>query len=179
MDANDFSRRTFATATGAAALGLASGAGRSAPEDSLGISASNLAIRQEVVFDAKPERVYRVLTDARLFDKVVLLSGVVASMALKTAPSRISAEAGGAFSIFGDYITGRHIELTPSVRVIQAWRAGSWPSHVYSIVRFELTPASGGTRLQFDHTGFPNAEAISLATGWRKHYWTPMAKVLA
>jgi activator of HSP90 ATPase len=169
MDANTFSRRAFAAATGAAAAGLAAGAARSAPDESLGISGSNSAIHQEVVFDASPERVYAVLTEARLFDKVVLLSGAVASMALKATPSQISAAAGGAFSIFGDYITGRHVELTPGVRVIQAWRAGSWPPHIYSIVRFELAPISGRTRLQFDHTGFPNGEAISLATGWQEH----------
>lgn len=179
MDANNFSRRAFATAAGAAAVGLTGGAARSAPDESLGISGSNLAIRQEVVFDASPERVYAVLTDAQLFDRVVLLSGAVASMALKTTPTRISAEAGGAFSLFGDYITGRQIELTPSVRVIQAWRSASWAPHIYSIVRFELVPNSGGTRLLFDQTGFPNAEATSLATGWQEHYWAPMAKVLA
>ena len=176
---DDFSRRAFAAAAGAAAVGLTAGAARSAPDADLGISGSNSAIHQEAVFGASPQRVYAVLTDARLFDKVVLLSGAVASMALKTTPARISAEAGGAFSIFGDYITGRHIELTPGVRIIQAWRAASWPPHIYSIVRFELAPSSGGTRLQFDHTGFPNAEAVSLATGWREHYWAPMAKVLA
>ena len=143
------------------------------------ISGSNSAIHQEVVFDASPERVYAVLTDARLFDKVVLLGGAVASMALTATPAQISAEAGGAFSIFGGYINGRHIELTPGVRVVQAWRAGSWAPHIYSIVRFELVPNSGGTRLLFDQTGFPNAEATSLATGWQEHYWAPMAKVLA
>jgi len=179
MDANNFSRRAFSTAAGAAAVGLAAGPARSASDESLGISGSNSAIHQEVVFDASPERVYGVLTDARLFDKVVLLSGAVASMALKTTPAQISAEAGGAFSIFGDYITGRHIELTPSVRVVQAWRSRSWPPHIYSIVKFELVPSSGGTRLQFDHTGFPNDDAMSLATGWQEHYWAPMAKVLA
>jgi uncharacterized protein YndB with AHSA1/START domain len=179
MDANNFSRRAFASAAGAAAVELAAGDARPAPDTSLGITGSNSAIRQEVVFNASPERVYAVLTDARLFDKVVLLSGALTSMALTPTPAQISTEAGGAFSIFGDYITGRHIELTPSVRVIQAWRSRSWLPHIYSIVRFEMAPSPGGTRLQFDHTGFPNADAMSLATGWQEHYWAPMAKVLA
>ena len=31
----------------------------------------------------------------------------------------------------------------------------------------------------FDHTGFPNDEAASLASGWQEHYWAPLSKVLA
>src|SRR5580700_5354151 len=81
MDANNFSRRAFATAAGAAAVGFAAGAARSAPDESLGISGSGSTIHQEADFNASPERVYDVLTQARLFDKVVLLSGAVASMA--------------------------------------------------------------------------------------------------
>lgn len=120
-----------------------------------------------------------MLIDANAFAKVVVFSGAVQAMALKATPVRISSEPGGEFSLFGGYITGRHIEMTPGVRLIQAWRAASWQPHVFSIVRFELSPDPEGARLIFDHTGFPNAEAAVLASGWRKHYWAPMAKVLA
>lgn len=188
MTSHDFSRRSFAIAAGsiATALGVA-GAARSDTADGpppptaedLGISRSNGAIHQDTVFKASPEGVYRVLTDARQFDRVVLLSGAIQAMKLKAAPARISAELGGTFSLFGGYVTGRHIEMTPGVRLVQAWRAGSWAAHIYSIVRFELAAEPQGTRLSFDQTGFPNDEALSLATGWRAHYWAPMAKVLA
>jgi uncharacterized protein YndB with AHSA1/START domain len=186
MTSQPLSRRAFAVAAGSVATGLAAiPAARatdgqtSPPPEDLGISGSNSAIHQEVDFNASPVRAYDVLTDARLFAKVVLLSGAMQAMALQATPTRISPEVGGAFALFGGYITGRHLELTPGVRLIQAWRAGSWPPHVYSIVRFELVPRPQGVRLVFDHTGFPNDEAVSLATGWREHYWAPMAKVLA
>ena len=172
------SRRAFAVATGSLMTGF-SAAARAAPAGDLGISTSADAIHQEVVFKASPARVYRVLTNARLFDKVVVLSGALQAMKLQTSHGTLSGREGDAFALFGGYITGRNIELTPGVRVIQAWRAGSWAPHIYSIVRFELVPNSGGTRLLFDQTGFPNAEATSLATGWQEHYWAPMAKVLA
>jgi hypothetical protein len=31
----------------------------------------------------------------------------------------------------------------------------------------------------FDHTGFPNGAAESLAAGWKGNYWKPMEIVLS
>jgi activator of HSP90 ATPase len=53
-------------------------------------------------------------------------------------PTEISREAGGTFALFGGYITGRHVELVPNERIVQAWRAGGWDPGVYSIAKFEL-----------------------------------------
>ncbi len=100
-------------------------------------------------------------------------------MHLPDKPAEISSEAGGAFALYGGYITGRQVELVPNVRIVQAWRAGSWPPGAYSIVRFELVEQGPGSKIVFDHTGFPKGEAESLASGWRVHYWEPLAKVLA
>jgi len=55
------------------------------------------------------------------------------------------------------YIVGRHIELVPHELIVQAWRVGNWNRGVYSLVRFELLDLSPGTRIVFDHTGFPPA----------------------
>jgi activator of HSP90 ATPase len=181
------SRRAFSAsaATFAAALGVVRPA-RSAqaesaapPAGALGISATNAAIHQEVVFNASPARVYHALTDPREFDKIVLLSGAVQAMALKNTPAEISSAPGGPFAVFGGYITGRQLELLPNTRIIQVWHSASWPPHIYSIARFELSEHPDGTKLLFDHTGFPSSDAASLATGWQQHYWEPLAKVLA
>ena len=180
MITGSLSRRAFTLAAGSL---VAASAARSAPgepsAETLGVTGANAAIHQEVVFKATPERLYHVLTDAEQFDKVVLLSGAIQAMALKAAPCRILAEPGGAFSLFGGYITGRQLALSPGERIVQAWRSASWPPHIYSIVRFEFAPHPEGVKLAFDHTGFPNEEAVSLANGWREHYWGPLAKVLA
>jgi activator of HSP90 ATPase len=151
---------------------------KAGPDDGLGIDRSAAAIRQEVAFEASPARVYRALTDARLFDRVVALSGARKSLGPAIEPAQISLAAGGAFSLFGGYITGRQIELTPGVRLVQAWRAASWPEHIFSIVRFELASEGQTARLTFDHTGFPSAEAAHLAAGWRENYWEPIRQVL-
>jgi activator of HSP90 ATPase len=67
----------------------------------------------------------------------------------------------------------------PNELVVQAWRVGSWSPGVYSIVRFELTDESGGTKILFDHGAFPNGRAADLASGWKEHYWDPLEKFLS
>ncbi len=177
------SRRDVFLSAGAIAAGLgAARAADSAPSEAPGeISRSRAAIHQEVHFSASPARVYRVLTVAAEFDKVVALSRAMNS-ALKsklgTRPTRIAARPGGAFALFGGYITGFNLELAPAVRLVQAWREASWPPGLYSVARFALASQGGGTRLVFDHTGIPDADAEDLAEGWRADYWEPLAKVL-
>ena len=91
----------------------------------------------------------------------------------------ISAEPGGAVSLFGGDIRARNVELLPGKRVVQAWRSQAWPEGVYSIVRFELTADGGGTLLTFDQAGYPDGAHDMLAGGWPKMYWTPMSELLA
>lgn len=143
------------------------------------ISRTAESIHQEPIIKASRSRVYEALTEAKQFDKIVLLSGVMQTMHVADKPAEISREVGGPFSLFGGYITGRHVELVPNERIVQAWRAGAWPAGIYSIARFDLVEQGSGTRIVFDHTGFPEGEAESLASGWKAHYWEPMQKLLA
>jgi activator of HSP90 ATPase len=144
-----------------------------------GVSHTAESIHQEPVFAASPKRVYEALTEAKQFTRVVQLSGALQAMHLPDKPAQISREAGGAFALYGGFITGRHVELVPNARIVQAWRAGDWPPGVYSIARFELVEQGSGCKIVFDHTGFPKGDAESLASGWKEHYWEPLAKVLA
>lgn len=144
------------------------------------ISHTSEAIHQEPVFTASPRRVYEALTDASQFDKVVQLSGAMKSgMISGETHTKIGGEAGGAFSLFAGVIAGRQIELVPNVRIVQAWRAADWDPGVYSIAKFDLKEEGSGTRVVFDHTGFPVGQAEHLAQGWKVNYWEPLAKVLA
>ena len=172
-------RRVIAGLTlGAGAAAVAAVAARKGPAQEISRTAES--IHQEVPFEAPPERVYAALIDEKQFQQVVLLSGAVQSGMVKaTQPAQISAQVGGAFSIFGGFVTGRQIELVPNVRIVQAWRPGDWPAGVYSIARFELARKGSGTLLVFEHTGFPSGAADHLAQGWKLNYWQPLAKVLA
>jgi uncharacterized protein YndB with AHSA1/START domain len=138
------------------------------------------AIRQEVTLDASPQRVYEALTAAKDFDMITRLSdGAALLAAVGAKPTAISTEVGGEFTLFGGYVTGRHVEMLPNERLVQAWRAGSWKPGEFSIAAFNLTAEGGKTKLKFDHRGFPNGNGASLARGWHVHYWEPLAKFLA
>ena len=144
-----------------------------------GITHNADAIHQEVVFKAAPKRLYDALTDASQFQKVQSLSAAMKSVDANSHPAVLSREPGGAFSLFGDYVTGRQIELVANQRIVQAWRPGSWAPGIYSIARFELTEQGSATKLVFDHTGFPAGTAEHLAAGWYANYWEPLEKFLA
>src|SRR5215469_9450563 len=161
--------------------GLALGSARAWAGTEEEISHSAESIHQEPVFKASRKRVYDALTETKQFDKIIELSGVVKSGMLPEAnkPTQISREEGGAFAIFGGYITGRKIDVVPGVRIVQAWRVGSLNPGVYSIVKFELTEQGAGTKIVFDHTGFPEGKAQHLADGWKANYWEPLQKYLA
>jgi uncharacterized protein YndB with AHSA1/START domain len=125
-------------------------------------------IHQEITVDADCARVYQALTDAEEFGQVT--GGAVT----------LTADAGSAFSLFGDHITGRNIELVPNRRLVQAWRAASWPEGQYSIVQFQLEDGGGGvTTLVLDHTSFPEEAHDDLAAGWIKMYWEPLKQHLS
>jgi len=160
-------------------LGSISMAEESALATAEEISHSQESIHQEVHLSAAPQRVYGALTNQDQFQKITQLSAAVTSGMVKGGTAaQISKEAGGTFSLFGGIISGRMIELVPNERIVQAWRAGDWPSGVYSIARFELRPDGKGTRLVFDHTGFPAGAAGHLAAGWKGNYWEPLSRVL-
>lgn len=161
-------------------LAAAANADAAQPQTGAGLSQSSQAIHQKVILSAKRQRVYDVLTSAKQFDALTRLSDAVS---LVTAPNAqataISGEAGGSFTLFGGYITGRHLEMVPGERLVQAWRAGSWEPGDYSVVKFTLFDQGAGCRLVLDHRGFPEGQGASLAYGWRVHYWEPLTKLLA
>ena len=145
-----------------------------------GISHTAESIHQEPVFQATRKRVYEALTEAKQFDRIVQLSGAMQSgMALGKKPTEISRQVGGAFTLFGGHILGRHVDLVPYERIVQAWRVVDWNLGVYSIVKFELTEQGSSTKIVFDHAGFPAGKAQHLAEGWKANYWLPLQKFLS
>jgi uncharacterized protein YndB with AHSA1/START domain len=172
-------RRELIAGAGIAFGGLALGSTGGWAEAAEEISHAAESIHQEPVFKASRKRVYEALTDAKQFDKVVQLSAAMKSgMAPGAKPTEIGREAGGAFELFGGYVTGRHLELVPNERIVQAWRAGSWDPGDYSIAKFQLVEQGAGTKIVFDHAGFPKGKAGHLAEGWKMNYWEPLEKFL-
>jgi activator of HSP90 ATPase len=161
------------------ALGkTATGASAARPADENGLSKTAEAIHQESIFKASPKRIYDALMDEEQFQKIELLSLAMPALDLKNKPANISREVGGSFSIFGAYILGRQLELVPNQRIVQAWREIIWDPGVFSIAKFELVEQGTGTKLVFDHTGFPAGAGEHLAVGWKSHYWESLEKFL-
>ncbi len=125
-----------------------------------------MAIHQTIKIKASPERIYSALLSADEFGQVT------------GAPAEIAQVEGGAFSCFGGQIVGRHIELDPNKRIVQAWRAGPWPEGAYSIVKFEIAEAGATSTLSLEHTGFPEGTEAHLEGGWHKMYWEPLKAYL-
>ncbi len=172
-------RRDVITAISIAGSSLAMNA-RAAGALSEEISRQQESIHQEIWLRASAARVYLALTDPEQFQKITMLgAGASSGMVNSATTAQISSEVGGAFELFGGIIYGRHIELRPNERIVQAWRETGWPPGVYSIARFELRTEGKGTRLLFDHTGFPTGTAEHLAEGWKGNYWEPLGKLLS
>jgi activator of HSP90 ATPase len=144
-----------------------------------GVSHDAEAIHQQVLMPMSAAKIYDVLTIAELFQKMSLFSTDVPAALLNAHPAQLSNEPGSAFNLFGGIIEGRHIELVPAKRVVQAWRVSEWDPGLYSIARFELEQHDASTKIIFDHTGFPKGAGDHLASGWRTHYWEGLMKLLS
>jgi activator of HSP90 ATPase len=172
-------RRQMLVGTTAVLTGLGFGPLSAVAHTEEGVSRTAESIHQEAVFKANPKRVYEALTDEKQFEKVTQLSAAIQSgAALGNKPTQIAPEAGRPFTIFRGHIVGRHIELVPNQRIVQAWRVVDWDPGIYSIVKFELTRQDSGTKIIFDHAGFPQGKGQHLADGWKANYWEPLEKYL-
>jgi activator of HSP90 ATPase len=178
LSRREFSGRLGSLLSTAAIAGTAFGNTRA--QDATGAGSATVvshtaeSIHQEVVFKASPARVYAALTDGAQFTKATALLTDMAE-----GPAEISRDPGGPFVLFGGRILGRHVELVPNERIVQAWRAASWDEGIYSIAKFVLKEEVAGTRIVFDHTGFPVGDGEHLASGWKAHYWEPLEKYFA
>jgi activator of HSP90 ATPase len=173
-----FTRRKAVAGFAITLTGAASGSNNAWARSEEEVSHTAESIHQELVFKASRKRVYEALTDSKQFDKVTELSGAMKSMALGNKATEISRDEGGSFVLFGGHIIGRHVELVPNELIVQAWRVDGWDPGVYSIAKFELVEMGSGTKVVFDHNGFPKGLGKHLATGWTEHYWQPLQKLL-
>ena len=95
--------------------------------------------------------------------------------AMTGSPARVTARVGGKFSAWDGYITGKTLELIPSVRIVQAWRTSEFAdTDPDSMLEITLRPVKGGTRLTLRHSGIPEGQAESYEAGWEESYFTPM-----
>ncbi|MBI2391459.1 MAG: SRPBCC domain-containing protein [Deltaproteobacteria bacterium] len=86
-----------------------------------------------------------------------------------------TAKAGGKFSTFDGYASGKYTELVPAERIVMSWRASDFPEGAPdSRVEVLFQPASGGTRVTILHAELPPGTEEQFRKGWRRYYETPM-----
>jgi activator of HSP90 ATPase len=133
-------------------------------------SAKGITIHQSAYFKVALARVY-----STLLSSVAFSACTKKSFDMFTASSaKIDSVVGGTFSLFDGHITGRILELVPDQRIVEAWRVVDWPAGVYSIARFDIGAEGSGTRVTFEHVGFPEGLKEHLSIGWQQHYWDAM-----
>ena len=114
-------------------------------------------IRQTVTFSASPEQVYEVIMDTKKHES---LSGEKASICTKI---------GGAFTAWGEHISGFNLVLQPGRRIVQAWRAHDWWADHFSIATFDLCKVDGGTELASRRSAYRLTDStVILADGLKR-----------
>ena len=127
-------------------------------------SINNFAIHLEKTYPTTPDRIYKLLINGAQF-------GDVTGM-----PGKGGGTEGAMFSIFGDFVTGRQIELVQNERITQAWRMMDWTPGHYSIVRFTFVQEGDQTRFIVDQLGHPEEFHEHISTNWEGFYFRPFEK---
>jgi activator of HSP90 ATPase len=119
-----------------------------------------------IIRGATPSDIYSTLMDGKRHG------------ALSGQPAKISSRVGGKWNV-GHDLEGKNVKLTKDRRIVQTWRANSWPKTNHSKVTFALTRTAGGTKITFTQTGVPSPFYKEISTGWKRYYWGPLKKQFA
>lgn len=122
-------------------------------------------IVQTVLIDATPDEVYDAYTNP---EKHSEFTGSRATG---------SPKAGGRFTAWDGYISGRYLELAKGKKVVHEWRTTEWPAgYPPSVVELTFTPKGKKTELTMVHSKVPAEQAGDYAEGWTDYYWEPLKK---
>ncbi len=82
---------------------------------------------------------------------------------------------GGSHRAWGEYISGKTLELEPGKRIVQSWRTVEFPDGSSdSQIMVTLAAEGDHTRVAIAHTEIPEGQGASYQSGWQDHYFTPM-----
>ena len=124
------------------------------------MSVDTKVIERVITIDAKPETVFRLLTDGREYIR------------WKGESAQLDARPGGMFRVVfpnhTDIVSGRFVEVIPSRRVVFTWGWEGSPlvAPGASTVEIDLEPVGSGTRLRLVHRGLPPESLATHTEGW-------------
>jgi len=92
-------------------------------------------------------------------------------------PAKMDDKVGTKFSMWGNQIHGKNLEVDQQKKLVQEWWGGRWDEP--SITTFTLhSTATGKTRLKLLHTKIPNTEYKDIDKGWDEDYLGAIKKYL-
>jgi len=126
------------------------------------------SIRITLEVSATPAQVFRALTDSKA---IQTWSG---------APGRVARKAGGRFSMWDGWNTGRVLLRRPPTSLAYTWRTDGWASETAdSVVRWKLVRIRTGTRVTLVHSRLPSLrEYRDHKGGWMTYFLKPMERYL-
>ena len=90
------------------------------------------------------------------------------------SPAEISDQVDGAFSAWDGYISGKNLELNPTLRILQSWRTTEFDeSDPDSLLEITFISEGNATRVTIRHTELPN-HGMQYQQGWIEAYFNPM-----
>jgi uncharacterized protein YndB with AHSA1/START domain len=122
-------------------------------------------IEQSYEIKATPSQVFEALTNPDIIQK---WSGT---------PAKMDDQVGTEFSLFGDNIVGKNLEVVPNQKLVQDWAPTDWQTP--SRVTFTLVPSGAGTRVELFHENVPEAALETISQGWNSHYLGKIQKMFA
>lgn len=91
--------------------------------------------------------------------------------------SSATSGAGGDFTAWDGYISGKTLEQTPHSRIVQTWRTTEFPEGAPdSQLEILFAEQDGGTLVTLRHSNIPEGQGESYKDGWSEHYFEPMEK---
>ena len=135
------------------------------------MSVDTSVIERVITIQARPETVFRLLTDSAEFVR------------WKGERAELEARPGGLFRVVfpngTDIVAGRFVEVIPPRRVVFTW---GWEGNTLvppglSTVEIDLEPVGSGTRLHLVHRGLPVPALARHTEGW--DYFLPRLTAVA
>jgi activator of HSP90 ATPase len=100
--------------------------------------------------------------------------------AMTGAPATSEARVGATHTAWDGYISGEHVQLEPSRRIVQTWRTTEFPEGAPdSLLEIVFVRKGTGTRLTLIQNGIPDGQGKKYHEGWQSHYFAPMRAYFA
>lgn len=125
-------------------------------------------ITQKIVFkNTDTKTLYNLYIDAKKHTEV---TGDIA---------KISAKQGAKFSAFGNYITGKHLQLVKDKLIVQSWRDTDWKkADIDSTFILNFEQKGKDVVVHMTHANLPLHRAADINQGWHDYYWKPWKQYL-